>query len=563
MNLVKFTTNSIQEFINEPFKGSENTKNQQKIINQSTLVEKITFDILKQFIPQMEQNVEAFINEKKNGQYEEVIEFTSGKVLFVTDLDSDKIDGKFKQIHDQQVERANEEGTENIISFNYVISSIQPEWKQLTYNDLASNIDKQNIGYNQFINMFDQLVENRFGLEYRKSNGTTNKSLKSNAINLSEILEVEDELITERQSYTTQADKTLYNKLMIYKLDLNNIGAYFNELKTKSVSEYSKASIRFFELVRTQYIQNLFDEQNLFSKCAFAAGDDILLLVRIDELLEVQNILNELLSDINSSRENEIDQITYAGGLQVVDYRIPIRLYYPKVEEELSKAKKDKTKSCISFNSEVYSNIELEDMIQAAMCLVNLEERFTNSSAVYYNILDRLDSLEIDPLLTIMNILLNSNSNHENVLSFFMQLTEEYQSSRAIQNIIQIALMYAYTCESEIEYDGEFDAQSISTKLVDTYIIHEYLQLFGKSSAFYQELLHHNNLEANDFNEKLEDTIFRKNNSLYYSLSSISKEVSTLVKTDKKARANQLMALMLVSKINSILIKEEIENEKN
>lgn len=639
MYLIKFTTNSNQEFINQTFDTVENTKNQKEVINKSQQIENFTANVLGDFGYNLFKDgvVDKNLIEKAQKDNDnKLIEFTSGKAFFTTTKDEEEIKSIFETLYNKELDNANKIGSKSMISFNYAYEKVKEEdINKKNYLELTEEINKKNLGFSFVNENFDKLFKDRnnISFEYKKEldienikreyspnveevdndqeieklkeklkekeqalKETTKKKDKKDlnrqinnfnkkieelkkpnnklsetkntnlSNNIEDIVKVEKKIgDTKRNSYSETKDSIIYNKMFVLKADLNNVGANFSKLKNQKLEVYQEISREFFDKIRSEKINKRLNERK--SKCLFAAGDDILLLVNVGELKIVIELLDKLVDEINNKfdKVEDFTKITYAAGLSIVDYRLPIRLYYQEVEDYLSKAKSDKSENKIYFGEEIYSSNELKETFEMANEIQIRENNFKSNSNFYNNLVYRLkNSSLIRPTILLANSIINENIdiNIKNKNTFIDYVSKVENKNKKLVNLINLALYLSYVNSGKDEQKDFLNEDKlidlIKEEVKDIIDIDE-IDL-GNSVGMYLELYEKANNNQLD-KESIFNVVFRKDNKTFMLEQNKLKKLVQNLLEDKKTRkelSKEKQINLLLAKI--VLLK--IENPK-
>lgn len=437
MYIVKFSTNSNQEFINQPFNARNNKQLQKMVINQSGFIEQLTKDVLDKFgITDFDSSVSEL----------KLLEFTSGKATFTTTKNEEQIIKCFSVILKEMITKYNKLGLENILSFNYKYYECTTKLTGKIAKDVIDD-DKFGVqGCNSLTNHFEQLANRCQSKEFNLNVGSNINSLKKHAVDIEKILQVSDDYYKPNsKSYSLSEDKYIFNKMLLFKLDLNNLGLKFNQLKNEKIEDYAKTSYEFYQLVNKNNLDRMLS--SLKSETLFAAGDDIFIIVNFGEITQVITVIEQLLMEINNLfevTEGDGDKVTCAGGLITANYSVPIRMYYDDVEDKLSKAKDNKQQSFVNYLGSNYTFEEFKTIIEQADELISYEKGFTNASTAYYKLLNQLQTNQtLIPLIVLSNAFVNEtmkiNDNAKIVL-----LKRENAGRNKLIAIIELALLRAH-----------------------------------------------------------------------------------------------------------------------
>lgn len=619
MYIVKFITNSNQEFINQPFEATDNKKKQQQIIMQSKNIEDFTYNVLQEFIEYLNkfrvpdkvrvqeelkiEKLRILINNNIEEHNFKLLEFTSGKILFlINNITEEDIKKIFHNILEEQIKSNNKNHKQTLISFCY--DYIQVDREPKNYQEVVEKFRGRNEGYN-FINNNFSLLFKRENKEYTLDNNK-NSDIDSEAkIDLEELLNVGSlqELknsisqnininsYTEIKNKKKEKEKEEYvvNKFFIFKLDLNNIGVNFSLIKNIDFSEYSKISLKFFELIRVSKINNDLEGLKIknYCRCMFAAGDDIIFVTRLDKLTDIIEYLKDIMSKINELFKEIKDKVnvTIAGGLLQADYRLPIRLYYDKVEELLSNAKEEskkeenKEKNILHFNNTNYEFSKMQKLICNSEKIIIAERQsqdIIKSSSFFYNLINKLISnLDINYEILVLSELENNYINlHDNTKIILVRQLQELEKEEFI-DMLRILLSLSYL-PFEKEYKEKVNeeyselAQEEFLKIIkDTEIALTDLEIFGNFIGIQYELLEierKGELSSAEYEKKILSIIFRKDNSLYMRLDNgYLKRIKEFTEFTKKKRKNYIYSNILAIKYGKKNL-EELNNkleEKN
>ncbi|MFV0288707.1 MAG: Cas10/Cmr2 second palm domain-containing protein [Mycoplasmatales bacterium] len=619
MYIVKFITNSNQEFINQPFEATDNKKKQQQIIMQSKNIEDFTYNVLQEFIEYLDKvkvpdkvrvqeklkikKLRRLMNKNIEKHNFKLLEFTSGKILFlINNITEEDIKKIFHNILEEQIKSNNKNHKQTLISFCY--DYIQVDREPKNYQEVVEKFRGRNEGYN-FINNNFSLLFKRENKEYTLDNNK-NSDIDSEAkIDLEELLNVGSlqELknsisqnininsYTEIKNKKKEKEKEEYvvNKFFIFKLDLNNIGVNFSLIKNIDFSEYSKISLKFFELIRVSKINKDLEGLKIknYCRCMFAAGDDIIFVTRLDKLTDIIEYLKDIMSKINELFKEIKDKVnvTIAGGLLQADYRLPIRLYYDKVEELLSNAKEkskkeeNKEKNILHFNNTNYEFSKMQKLICNSEKIIIAERQsqdIIKSSSFFYNLINKLISnLDINYEILVLSELENNYINlHDNTKIILVRQLQELEKEEFIDMLrIMLSLSYLpFEKEYKEKVNEEYSelAQEEFLKIIkDTEIALTDLEIFGNFIGIQYELLEierKGELSSAEYEKKILSIIFRKDNSLYMRLDNgYLKRIKEFTEFTKKKRKNYIYSNILAIKYGKKNL-EELNNkleEKN
>ena len=182
-------------------------------------------------------------------------------------------------------------------------------------------------------------------------------------------------------------------KLGLLKADVDNLGLIFslgfeNEKITKSISRLTFLSF-LFDYFFSTIINKLAEKHNIY--ILFSGGDDLIAAGRFDEIIQFTKELNNKFSDFVKNTE-----ITISCGIEIGNYKFPIKRFADyaterlkeskksdKATERLKESKKDKNKITL-FNSTVSWEQFEEELIIAKELYKMMSENKVGTGFLYY-----------------------------------------------------------------------------------------------------------------------------------------------------------------------------------
>lgn len=320
-NIVGFHVDKIQNFlfsaINSQNNDSEKEELKQKmILNSSDKISRDLYDIIE----------EKFSIEEK----EKILVKTSGKYIFGTDLDTNVIDKKCKEIFEYFYKISN---GQIFLLYTWCNNGVNLENKEKL--DLCIKKLKSSKNYNE-------LLKNNADVLFCLSQNVSNSKSEINNRKKWEGFVNELDDLNENESNGDSGR----SRIAVIKADLDGMGELFRNLKSyeefKTISELLNIYISIEEM--DKYIKN--QEIKVFP--FYIAGDDIFLACRVKDIFNVVEVLKKFLKNLNSKINSNLEKeivLTMCIGIEITENKQPIRFFYERVEKQLEIAKREKEKN--------------------------------------------------------------------------------------------------------------------------------------------------------------------------------------------------------------------------
>lgn len=153
-----------------------------------------------------------------------------------------------------------------------------------------------------------------------------------------------DNLLRElKNSFKKLRNKNITKYFCIYRMDIDNLGKWmsgeYKEDDTVSLYEYQKELSgninKFFIKIRKKINQEELNNILL----VYAGGDDMLVLLPVDEIYEFIKIIRDEFLDSVAIVESKYENITYSEGIFITHYKTPLGEVIRSSKEEIEKLK--------------------------------------------------------------------------------------------------------------------------------------------------------------------------------------------------------------------------------
>ena len=316
--IVGFHVDKIQNFlfsaINSHNNDSEKEELRQKmILNSSGEISNDFFNIIEEKFTTIEK--------------ESILIKTSGKYIFGTNLESDIIDKKCKEIFEYFYRNSN-----GLIFVLYTWSENDVEQENKQKLDFCMKKLKSSKVYNQILKSNEKnLFSFSQNIQNKKYENSARKSWDSF---VNELDDLNDKI---------KGADSIRSRIAIIKADLDGMGELFDNLKTydefKIISELLNIHMSIEEI--DKYIKY----QNVQIFPFYVAGDDIFVACRVKDIFDVVEILKKIMKNLNKKISDNLSKeisLTMCIGVEITENKQPIRFFYERVEKQLEIAKKEK-----------------------------------------------------------------------------------------------------------------------------------------------------------------------------------------------------------------------------
>jgi len=377
--VVAIILDKVQNFLYQTFKS--NTVEDQKEADTLQKVIQASNELSSRFPKEVKE-----IFEKKGCPIREKDEivFTSGKIIFNTELSENKIEECLQELFRYYYLREIEQPQENIqpkgqMRLNYTYFDLKSEEiKRFEFeHGLATDLDNKmrvikiaTIKLKSVITM-SKVIE---------ANATTLFEFPKNKINIVKPLSINEKLrdgtfaknidelkkeLTQGENETEESD---FFRIAVIKADLDGMGDLFESLENydeyKNVSKVLNDYIcvgKLHELMKKQGERKRQNKSHDYFKLLplYVAGDDIFFIANVAHIFTAIDLLNRWLYLINAELEKSFENpLSLSVGIDVVAHSLPLRYMYDQVELQLDHAKKYKSNTGnVKMNISIYNQI--------------------------------------------------------------------------------------------------------------------------------------------------------------------------------------------------------------
>lgn len=175
------------------------------------------------------------------------------------------------------------------------------------------------------------------------------------------------------EEYCENCERGNKNQIAIIKIDLNNIGNYFQDISIEQLKDESEKFDKEFQQLSPQDTKN-----QVYT--LYAAGDDIMIICRVEKIEKVLEHFEKKLAKMNVALTPRLP-ITAGVAVLTTDYRSTFRYYLEHVEELLNEVKQEKTMTMVNLNG---LKLEMNKMLEFinTVCKEAVEK---TQDAVNYN----------------------------------------------------------------------------------------------------------------------------------------------------------------------------------